>query len=317
MHPCYHSGVSHLRIPLLFTLVFLLSCYPEPSFPELPPPPSSSQDVSGTSASGAQPSSATDAPRQPTVGTVEEPPAQQQRRRDIESQLKRLGASAGIPRGKRPGAEDWRPLELEKLTEIVTSCCRASDVACRDCLAPLCEGSVAPDELWEIYGSFLGPLRDRAGAGVEVLGAHLLESPNGQTRDRALRVASASGVLPRGKEREGGARMVALPRAPRVGDSVLLILEKSALCNKVSGEVKGPDNAGRLDFDPRSDCPAPPEEATEQFVPKASRYVFTHRVSSLPPSGLEVWLANGTEPLLELRPPKSPSLENRSDSPRP
>lgn len=314
MHPCYHSVVSQIRLPFLFALLFLLSCYPEPSFPELPETSSSTDAGPPPSVSKAESNATRTQPPEPSSVTADDAPAQQRRRGDIEGQLKRLGPSAGIPRSKRPGAEDWRPLELEKLTELVTSCCRASDVACRDCLAPLCEASVAPDELWGVYGSFLGPLRDRAGAGVEVLGAHLLENPDGKTRDRALRVATASGVLPRGEEGEAGARIAVLPRAPRVGEPVLLILEKSAFCNKVSGEVKGPDLAGRLDFDPRSDCPPPAEEVAEQFVPKASRYVFTHRVASLPSVGLEVWLADGTAPLLEVRPSNTEGVQTRPDS---
>ncbi len=61
-------------------------------------------------------------------------------------------------------------MELEKLGEVVLDCCTQSDVACRGCLAPLTEGFCAPDELWPIYGRFLGPLAGRAAAGVDVLG---------------------------------------------------------------------------------------------------------------------------------------------------
>jgi hypothetical protein len=226
--------------------------------------------------------------------------AQAKRREDVEKQIERLGSSAGIPRNKRSGAEDWRALELEKLREIVTSCCRASEVACRDCLAPLAGLALAPDELWAIYAAFLDPLRNRATAGVEVLGAALLQHPEGRIRDRAFRIAVGSGVSSRSEPSPEGFRITTLPRAPRGGEPVLIILEHSARCTEVKGEVKGPDAAGRIDLDPQEQCPEPDEPTPTAFMPIAIRYVFTHRIEAMPDSGLDIWLAEGKAPLLRV-----------------
>jgi hypothetical protein len=289
--------VQLLRPPLVLGLAVLLSCYPDPTFPDVEP--------AADRANGSAPSSAAGSPSpSPTTPTTHDKgSAQSKRRQDVVLQIERVGASAGVARSKRPGADEWRPVELEKLTEIVTACCSASDVACRDCLKPLTHAALANDEVWAIYGAFLGPLRDRATAGVEVLGAKLLQDEDGRVRDRALRVAVGSGVLPRPEESEDGFRVSTLPRTPAVGESVLIIVEKSAPCTEVTAEVKGPDSTGRVVLDPSSRCPGAAEaEGAGEFVPKATRYVLTHRVEAMPTAGLSIWLAKGKAPLLRVVP---------------
>jgi len=69
--------------------------------------------------------------------------------------------------------------------------------------------------------------------------------------------------------------------------------------------VKGPDEAGRIDLDPRSNCAEAPPADAEEFVPKATRYVFTHKVDAMPVAGLDVWLANGKSSLARLSPQAS------------
>ena len=286
-----------LRPPLVLGLVLLLSCYPDPSFPDVEPAADGTDRTARPDAVGSP------APSPTTPPSHDQVTAQSKRRQDVLLQIERVGASAEIARSKRPGADEWRPVELEKLTEIVTTCCSASEVACRDCLEALSHAPLASDEIWAIYSAFLGPLRDRATAGVEVLGAKLLQDQEGRVRDRALRVAVGSGVLRRPEESEGGFRVSTLPRSPAVGESVLIIVEKSAPCTEVTAEVKGPDSAGRVVLDPSSRCPGATEaEGDGEFVPKATRYVLTHRVEALPTAGLSIWLARGTAPLLRVVP---------------
>jgi hypothetical protein len=289
--------VHPIRPILLLTLGILLGCYPDPTFPEVEP------DLTESAESGRD------------VQTA--PPIQKERRDtshssqelrhlDIQRQLERIGASAGLPRPKRPGADEWRPVELEKLTEIVTSCCSTSDIACRGCLGPLTEAKLASDELWEVYGAFLGPLQDQASAGVEVLGAALLQHPEGLVRDRALRVAVGSGVLPRPEESAAGYRGYTLPRYPRAGEPALIIVEHSAPCTEVQAEVKGPDPAGRIDLELSSPCEGAADPETTEFVPKATRYVYTHRVDAFPTSGVSLWIDKGEAPLLRVTPVRPP-----------
>jgi hypothetical protein len=299
---CYSPSVQLIRPPLVLVLAVLLSCYPDPTFPDVEPAADES-DGSASAVGSPAPSSAA-----PTRN--DERTTQSKRRQDVVLQIERVGASAGVARSKRPGAGEWRPVELEKLAEIVTACCSASDLACRDCLAPLSHAALATDEIWAIYGAFLGPLRNRASAGVGVLGAKLLQAKEGQVRDRALRVATGSGVLPRPEESEDGFRVSTLPRSPAVGESVLIIVEKSAPCSEVTAEVKGPDGTGRVVLDPSSRCPgAAEDESTGEFVPKATRYVLTHRVEALPAAGLNIWLAGGKAPLLRVVPSRPPEAQ--------
>jgi len=290
--------VHLLRLFLVLAFGFLISCYPDPTFPEVEPASTSDERAAEVSKRRSTPSPA-------AVHDGQGGSAQYKRRQDVVRQLERVGTSAGVSRKKRPGADEWRPVELEKLGEIITSCCSSSEVACRDCLTPLVAAPLATDELWHIYGSFLGPLRNRAAAGVEVLGAMLLQHEEGRVRDRALRVAVGSGITPRGEESPGGYRISTLPRAPMKGEPVLIILEHNAPCTEVTGEVKGPDEAGRIDLDPFSRCPEVDEAAKVEFVPKATRYVFTHRVEAMPEPGLSIWLPGGKQPLLRLTPARA------------
>lgn len=281
------------RLTLLLSLGLLLACYPDPTFPEVEP--------ERTMRAEAGDDSKTTPPAE-SVLLDTDPSTQQARHQDILRQLERIGSSAGLPRAKRPGADEWRPVELEKLTEIVTACCSSSDVACRDCLDPIVKANLASDEIWGIYGSFLGPLNNRSAAGVEVLGAALLQHPEGRVRDRALRVAVGSGVLPRPEESADGYRGYTLPRYPRVGEPILIIVEHSAPCTEAQAEVKGPDPAGRIDLKPSSPCEGAPDPQTTEFVPKATRYVITHKIDVFPASGVSLWIDKGEAPLLRVTP---------------
>lgn len=277
------------KTSLLLVLV-LAACYPDPTFP-------SSEAIAPQDSASAS-SSATGAPKPDLDST-----AQAARRQQVVTQTVRLGA--GHPeaaREKRAGAGDWRPVELEKLREIVSDCCRTSEVACRDCLEALCEARMPPDELWSIYGAFLGPLRNRATAGVEVLGRHLLLHPEGRIRDRAFRVAVGSEVSVRGEPSAEGYRAALLPRRPQLGEPALLIVEHAALCTEVTGELKGPDASGRIDLKLRPDCPNAELPPMDGIVPAAIRYVYTHELDALPMGGIELWVADEEAPLLTLGP---------------
>lgn len=311
---CYHSAVLHrptlvCLLPLvLASSLGLLGCYPEP----IPSSPSEVAETSKLESSGPAGAPSSDSTSRPGAPALDQT-AQTQRVAQIGKLLERLGPSAGVPRGKRAGAEDWRAVELEKLGEVVLDCCTQSDVACRGCLAPLTEGSCAPDELWPIYGRFLGPLAGRAAAGVDVLGSALLQDKDGVVRDRAFRVAVGSKVMTRGLPSEDGYRIATLPRTPRAGQPALIVLERAALCTEARMEVKGPDSSGRIDLQPVSDCPDSPE-AEGEFVPKALRYVLSHRLASFPASGLLVHVAKSEEPILHVPAQLAPSPETAAGS---
>ncbi len=115
-------------------------------------------------------------------------------------------------------------------------------------------------------------------------------------------MAVGSGVLPRPEESADGYRGYTLPRYPRVGEAALIIVEHAAPCTEVQSQVKGPDPAGRIDFKPSSPCEETVAPQTTEFVPTATRYVFTHRINAFPASGISLWIDKGEAPLLRVAP---------------
>ena len=99
-------------------------------------------------------------------------------------------------------------------------------------------------------------------------------------------------------------RQVAVLEARIRGEvpDTLIIVEHAAPCTEVQSQVKGPDPAGRIDFKPSSPCEETVAPQTTEFVPTATRYVFTHRINAFPASGISLWIDKGEAPLLRVAP---------------
>jgi len=83
-------------------------------------------------------------------------------------------------------------------------------------------------------------------------------------------------------------------------------VEHSAPCTEVQAEVKGPDPAGRIDIKPSSPCEGAADPETTEFVPRAIRYVYTHKIDAFPASGISLWVDNEEAPLLRVTPARPP-----------
>ncbi|MEE2828294.1 MAG: hypothetical protein VX498_03820 [Myxococcota bacterium] len=282
------------RSTVLVLFLLMVGCYPTPQVPR-------------PAEDGADPTAEQGDPRGASTTATDsnyDAGAQNKRQAQLAAVLDRLGRDQPTAtRAKRAGVGKWRVAEWQKLQEIVMACCEVGSVPCRACLSEVASARMPPDEIWPLYGTFLNPLRHRATAGVEVLGTHLLDQEDGRTRDRAFRVAVGSGVAVRGTPSETKHRAAVIPRFPKLGQPLRILVEQPSPCTEVQGEVKGPDPSGRLDFKLSPDCPpSASKPLAEGELPKAIRYVFVHRIDAMPMSGLDIWVAGTEVPLLRVEP---------------
>jgi|GEM_PF-3116443 len=218
------------------------------------------------------------------------------------------------PTRKKSGSQSakgasWRAPELEKLKELLTSCCVDDADSCERCIAPIARAKLAPDELWPLIGQFLGPLRPHAELGFLALGAPLLVHQRGEVRDRVYRMAVGSGVSRRGQPDEKNRRASTVPLVPRAGEPLWIIVEQLSPCPAMSADVKGPDRSGRLDVALTDLCsPEQWEAIANEFPPRATRGVWGITVNELPMGGMSLWMSGSDQPLLTVR----DGLESRS-----
>jgi hypothetical protein len=285
-----------MRSAALLALVLLLpACYGDPGLPGDPP-----DETASTDDEAADPAAAGDRQGHPTH---HDPTAQAGRIEELRAALNKLGDSAPDSEpDSRDGAASWRAAELAKVGELCQACCEAGSAPCRACLDEVVARKPPADELWSLYGLFMGALRPRAEDGAAVLAADLLLRPDPTTRDRAFRLAVGSGAARRGQPDASDRRASTIPIHPREGDRVVVIVELPASCPKVVTELKGPDGAGRIDLELALDCPEP--EAMPIDEPsdlRATRAVWAFDVGPLPASGLHLF-AGEEAPLLDLSP---------------
>ncbi len=196
----------------------------------------------------------------------------------------------------------WRVPELEKVKELLLSCCKGNGQECQRCVAPIAREDLTPDELWPLIGPFLGPLRPHARVGFLALGGPLLTHKDGGVRDRSYRMAVGAGVSRRGQPDGMHRRASSVPLVPRLGEPLWLIVEQLSPCPALSGDVKGPDSSGRLDVALTDHCsPEDWREVTSAFPPRATRGVWGIAVDALPMGGLSLWMAGAEQPLLKVR----------------
>ena len=207
----------------------------------------------------------------------------------------------------RPGAEEWRPAELQKLRELAMQLCGAGAPSCRAAMVQISAAQIPGDELLTLLGSFMGALRSHAEVGFGTLGRRLLTDPVGRTRDLAFRMAVGSGLTRRGEPDADGRRATLVPASPPVGDPAVLLVEIKAICNEVTAQQKGPDLHGRIDLVLRPACDGQPEpEIGPDGFPRAVRAVWAVALDALPDEGVVVHVDGGVEPLLQWRPPVGP-----------
>lgn len=274
----------------------MLGCYGDPKLDPVTPDAAPDQTPEPTP---------TAPPRGGAPSTGDGPTAQGARVEQIGEILTKLGHSdEGAPPESRDGAATWRPAELEKLAELTAGCCRAGPSSCTAGLEPIAAANLPADEIWNLYGSFLGELRPRATEGVGVLGRALLLRNNGAVRDRAFRVAVGAGATRRGQPDDEKRRATTIPLAPKVGESVLFVVEQVSPCHTVLTDLKGPDSRGRIDLEFRTDCP--PEPEPEEGIARAARAVWAFDAGPLPVSGFELWMKDGERPLASAAAPPVP-----------
>ncbi len=246
--------------------------------------------------------------------------AQETRVAEIGLVLAKLEAiDPDTPKDRRPGAGQWRAAELEKLAELVGRSCDVGPGACRGALEPIATARLPADELWELYGQFLGPLRPRAEEGVAVLGRELMLRDQPIVRDRAFRLAVGSGAAVRGEPGgpDGEHRASAVPQHAGLGEPVLVVVERVASCDKIVPDLKGPDAAGRFDLDFALDCPEP-EPPPPDSEPIAARVVWAFDAGPLPESGLSLWIRGSDEaPLLTVAPPATAKRQDSEEQDEP
>jgi len=208
---------------------------------------------------------------------------------------------------RRPGADGWRAPELDKVGELLTTCCQTTASACRRCLDPIAAAELPADEVWPLMRLFLTELKPQAELGAALLaGPAMLRAP-ASTRDRLYRLAVGSGGARRGQPDATSRRVAWVPLAPRTGEPLVLIGELSAPCPELRSSIKGPDDQGRIDLDFTFDCPPLPELAEGELrEPKASRAVGAWPVAAMPEGGLEVWLPDAESPI-RIRPASGPA----------
>ena len=196
----------------------------------------------------------------------------------------------------------WRAPELEKLQELLTSCCSGASAICQACIAPIAREQLPADELWPLIGQFLGPLRPHAQMGFLALGAPLLTHSDGEVRDRVFRMAVAAGVSRRGQPDDQNRRAASVPLVPRVGQPTWLVIEQLSPCPRLRADVKGPDRSGRIDVALEDQC-SPKDWAVvaDAFPPRATRGVWGVAVGPLPMGGLDLWMSDADQPLLQVR----------------
>lgn len=222
----------------------------------------------------------------------------------------RLSRQARQKSTSEPGKDNsWRAPELEKLKELLTSCCDSDADSCQRCIAPIAREKLPADELWPLIGQFLGPLRPHAELGFLALGGPLLVHQSGEVRDRVYRMAVGSGVSRRGQPDKKNRRASTVPLVPRVGEPLWILVEQLSPCPAMSADVKGPDRSGRLDVALTDHCS--PEQWTaiaNEFPPRATRGVWGIAIDALPMGGLSLWMSGSDQPLLKVR----DGLESRS-----
>ena len=228
---------------LIVAFALLPGCYGDPTLP--------TADEVPAEVASAEPGTPSEAPvvaergGRPSSG---DEPAQTRRIQELGAILTKLGpATPGSSPASRPGADSWRPAELEKLTELCEACCAAGGGPCAACLGEVADAELASDEIWSLMGLFLGVLRPRAAEGAATIGRRLLLDDVGAIRDRAFRVIVGSGAARRGQPDSDKRRATSVPIAPRVGEPVLVVVEQVSSCPHVVADAKGPDSSGRVD----------------------------------------------------------------------
>jgi hypothetical protein len=289
------------------------ACYDESAGLSDSDPKAARDGIEGTSEPKQTPKLSAPAPAKGTlVGSAESGPSTSALAAAIKVITGRLNQQA---RGKatRESAKDssWREPELEKLKELLTSCCVNDADSCQRCITPIAREKLPADELWPLIGQFLGPLRPHAELGFLALGAPLLVHQRGEVRDRVYRMAVGSGVSRRGQPDKQNRRASTVPLVPRAGEPLWLIVEQLSPCPVMSADVKGPDRAGRLDVALTDHCsPEQWEAVANEFPPRATRGVWGIAINELPMGGLSLWMSGSDQPLLTVR----EGLESRSHS---
>lgn len=226
---------------------------------------------------------------------------------DLGPILKKLGTDVATP-AERPGNASWRTGELQKLSELTLQLCGAGGPGCRAALTDVVAANVPGDELVPLLGGFMGALRPHAEIGFGTLGRRLLTDPVGRTRDLAFRIAVGAGVTRRGDADAEGRRATLVPQSPAAGDPAVVLVEIGSPCPEVTGEVKGPDDRGRIDVNLRPDCDDVPEaEPTADGLPRALRAVWSLPLDSLTEYGTSIWFVGADAPLLAYRPVPGPA----------
>jgi len=301
--------MSHLRrIPSLILLLGVVAlsgaCYDESTAPPaeaMGDNPDSARSATESPGSDSGPPAGPQPTGVSTEKSSEPPPAAQAA--TIKVIMGRLSRNARQQSTTAPDRDaSWRVPELEKLRELLTSCCKGDEQECQRCLAPIARENLTPDELWPLVGQFLGPLRPHARVGFLALGAPLLTHKDGEVRDRSYRMAVGAGVSRRGQPDDMDRRASSVPLVPRLGEPLWLVVEQLSPCPTLSGDVKGPDTSGRLDVALTDHCtPEDWREVTSAFPPRATRGVWGIFIDTLPMGGLSLWMAGAEQPLLRVR----------------
>jgi len=294
--------ISSLAL-LLGVVAALGACYDESTAPPADASEANTKSTESTSSS-SKGSDSTGAPKTtdaPAGASIES--ARGATAATIKVIMGRLSRNARQRSTTDPASDSsWRAPELEKLQELLTSCCRGAEQECQRCVEPIAREKLAPDELWPLVGQFLGPVRPHARLGFLALGAPLLTHEDGKVRDRIYRMAVAAGVSRRGQPDDQDRRASSVPLVPKFGEPLWLVVEQLSPCPALTGDVKGPDKSGRLDVALTDHCtPEDWREVTNAFPPRATRGVWSIAIDALPMGGLSLWMAGAKQPLLQVR----------------